>query len=43
MVHDHLNMFQKVESHYSSKDSKKLYIADNYNFHKLTIMKMYHL
>ena len=43
MVHDHLNMFQKVESHYSRKDSKKLYIADNYNFHKLTIMKMYHL
>ena len=43
MVHDHLNMFQKVESHYSRKDSKKLYIADNYDFHKLTIMKMYHL
>ena len=42
-VHDHLNMFQKVESHYSRKDSKKLYIADTSNFHKLTIMKMCNL
>ena len=42
-VHDHLKMFQKVESHYSRKDSKKLYIADTSNFHKLTIMKMYNL
>ena len=42
-VHDHLNMFQKVESHYSRKDSKKLYIADTSDFYKLTIMKMYNL
>ena len=42
-IHDHLNMFPKVESHYARKRSKKQYISDTSNFKKLTVMKMYQL
>ena len=39
----HLNSFPKVESHYTRKSSKKLYIEDTSNFGRLTISRMHEL
>ena len=40
---DHLNSFPKVESHYTRKDTTKLYIQDTSNFGKLTVSRMHEL
>ena len=42
-VLDHINSFHKVESHYSRKSSKKIYIEDTTNFSKLTVSRMHQL
>ena len=38
-----LNSFPKVESHYTRKDTTKLYIQDTSNFGKLTVSRMHEL
>ena len=42
-IHEHIDSFPKVESHYCRKGSTKLYIEDTSNFTQLTISKMHDL
>ena len=43
VIQDHINMFLNIESHYIRKEGKKMFIADTFNFNKLTITRMYEL